>query len=221
MHCKHQFLRGYCLVTDGVCDVSGSECYGYCAGHCPTGAVTQKEFQDLAAVDRLTVEFMMKRYRKDQQHNHEFHGCPLSNKTHQGNGAPQGAFAFTLTKSPDDPYTEFDMIKAVRKIMSQKSCPVTKYAWYLEYGDTELQTHPHIHGLYETESQGRIEKKHWKRAWPIWDEAHKLGRGFRGGYHRPVRSEEGYKDYIKKDKGKNEWFNLEEMQEPAIQTDNS
>jgi len=154
-------------------------------------------------------------YRKIMEewltHASESHGLPDHNrkKTHQGNGTHQGAFAFTLTKSPDDQLTEFDMIKAVRKVMSQKSCPVSRYAWYLEYGDPEEKTHPHIHGLYETQTQGRIEAKHFKRAWPIWDEKHKLGHGFRGGYHRPVRTEEGYEQYIKKDAGKNEWFNIE------------
>lgn len=159
--------------------------------------------------EMLTWQWIDKRQRKDQQHNHEFHGCPLLKETHQGNGTYQGQFAFTLTKSPDDQLTEFDMIKAVRKVMSQKSCPVKKYAWYLEYGDEDLKTHPHIHGMYETETQGRIEAKHFKRAWPIWDEKTKMGRGFRGGYHRPVRSEEGYADYIKKDSGKTESYMIE------------
>lgn len=192
--------------------MSGSECYGLCAQHCPTGQRRERDFTYRAGDgihSNLTVDYIMSRCRQDEHHNHEFHGCPLSVNTHQGNGVYQGQFAFTLTKSPDDPYTEFDMIKAVRKVMSQKSCPVKKYAWYLEYGDNELKTHPHIHGMYETETQGRIEAKHWRRAWKIWDEKTKMGRGFRGGYHRPVRSEEGYADYIKKDAGKNETYGIE------------
>lgn len=119
-------------------------------------------------------------------------------KSHSGNGAPQGRFAFTITASPSDNLTKEDMVKAVRKLMAQKSCPVKYYAWYLEYGDMEEQTHPHIHGLYETDTGGRIEAKHFKRAWKIWDEKIRLGAGFRGGYHRPVRDNEAYSDYIKK-----------------------
>lgn len=119
-------------------------------------------------------------------------------KSHKGNGAYQGQFAFTLTASPSDNKKKEDMVEAVRKLMAQKSCPVKYYAWYLEYGDMELQTHPHIHGMYETESGGRIEAKHFKRAWKIWDEKQRLGAGFRGGYHRPVRDKEAYSDYIKK-----------------------
>lgn len=119
-------------------------------------------------------------------------------KHHKGNGAPQGAFAFTLTMSPKDGYTQDEMITAVRKIMGQQSCPVKRYAWYLEYGDMEAKTHPHIHGMYETENGGRIERKHFRRAWPLWDESQRLGAGFRGGYHRPVRDGEAYSDYIAK-----------------------
>ena len=125
-------------------------------------------------------------------------------KKHTGNGVYQGPYAFTLTKSPLDKQNTNDMIKAVEKIMSQKSCPVEQYSWYLEYkglDDEGLPQHPHIHGMYETASGGRIEAKHFKRAWPIWDEKHKLGAGHRGGYHRPVRQDEGYANYIKKDGG--------------------
>lgn len=121
----------------------------------------------------------------------------------------KGPFAFTLTMSPKDGLTEEDLVSAVRKVMSQQSCPVSKYAWYLEYGNKETKEHPHIHGMYETFSGGRIEKKYWKRAWKIWDERTALGAGFRGGYHRPVRSEERYSDYIKKDGGLSDWLRCE------------
>lgn len=192
-------------------DCSGSCSTTLCWQHCPHGIAFQTS---MTAVEGSPA-YKNQQYRKIMvewlKHGSECHGLPASNlkKSHEGNGAYQGAFAFTLTKSPEDNLTEFDMIKSVRKIMSQKSCPVKRYAWYLEYGDNEEKTHPHIHGLYETESQGRIEAKHWKRAWPIWDEKTKLGRGHRGGYHRPIRSEEGYADYIKKDAGKNEWYNID------------
>lgn len=133
--------------------------------------------------------------------------------THVGNGKYQGAWAFTITKSPSDPYSVGDMLIAVRKIMSQKSCPVIKYVWYYEdKGKDELgdPIHPHIHGIYETETGGRIERKHWKRAWSIWDESKPMGSGFRGGYHRPIRSEESYEAYIKKDAGMHEVYGVED-----------
>lgn len=141
---------------------------------------------------------------------------PWKDKRHKGNGAPRGAFAFTLTKSPKDPYTVGDMLIAVRKVMSQKSCKVVRYAWYYEDKGRDENgdpIHPHIHGMYETESQGRIEAKHWKRAWEIWNEKKPLGSGFQGGYHRPVRSEEGYVNYIKEDGGMGESFGMDEKTE--------
>jgi len=124
----------------------------------------------------------------------------------KGNGKPQGAFAFTLTKSPNDDLSVSDMIAAVRKVMSQKSNKVKRYAWaYEDKGDNK---HPHIHGMYETETGGRIEAKHWKRAWDIWDETKPMGQGFRGGYHRPVKDEDSYQDYIGKDGGLSENKNI-------------
>jgi len=104
------------------------------------------------------------------------------------------------------------MLTAVRKIMSQKSCPVVKYAWYYEEKGRDENgdpIHPHIHGMYETASGGRIESKHFKRAWPIWDPSKPLGAGFHGGYHDHVKNDQKYGDYIKKDGGLSESAGLE------------
>lgn len=140
----------------------------------------------------------------------------LASRRKTGNGAHSGAFAFTLTMSPKDPFTVGDMLAAVRKVMRQKSCTVKRYAWYYEEKGRDENgdpLHPHIHGMYETESGGRIEAKHWKRAWSIWDERKPMGKGFRGGYHRPVRSDEQYGDYIKKDGGMSESWTMDEQPE--------
>lgn len=155
-------------------------------------------------------DYRMRQLFKDMWKHIDVYHHRKNPKSHIGNGAPQGAFAFTLTKSPADDLTEDDMIMAVRKLMAQKSCPVEKYAWYLEYGNEEDKTHPHIHGMYETFTKGRIECKHFKRAWNIWGENSKdprerrQGLGFRGGYHRPVRSDEGYAQYIAKSNGQHD-----------------
>lgn len=116
-----------------------------------------------------------------------------------GNGKPKGLFAGTFTVSPTDPYNEDDMIKAVNKLFTQKTCPVNKYAWYLEYTDRNL---PHVHFIYETNSGGKILPKVFKRVWPIWDEAIPCGSGHRGGYHASVADPEGYLKYIAKDNGR-------------------
>lgn len=131
---------------------------------------------------------------------------------HVGNGTHNGMWAFTLTKSEKDPFSVGDMLTAVRKVMRQKSNVVTKYAWYYEDKGRDQNgdpIHPHIHGVYVTDTGGRVEAKHWKRAWSIWDERKPLGAGFRGGYHRPVRDGEAYERYIKKDGGMSEVFGFE------------
>lgn len=170
-----------------------------CSSCCPAG---RDNHQECMRLDPESPSWK-KDFRtifEDYYVNHcvQYHGYPPRTHTHTGNGAPTGAFAFTLTASPTDGLTEADMVSAVRKIMHQKSCPVKSYAWYLEYKDAEAKTHPHIHGMYETEKGGVIEKKHFQRAWKIWDPSQRLGLGFRGGYHRPVRDDEKYDTYIKK-----------------------
>lgn len=201
---------GALMRCDHVVDVSGGETLhgGYCHTHCKFYLDINARQKSAFNTSRFDSEFD-RLHKLWVKHCIEFHGWKMPTTTHTGNGAHQGMFAFTLTKSTSDELSEEDMLKAVRKVMNQKSCPVKKFAWYLEYGDPETKQHPHIHGLYETESQGRIEAKHFKRAWPIWDERAKLGKGFRGGYHRPVLSEEGYSDYIAKDGGVGEKYNVD------------
>lgn len=139
--------------------------------------------------------------------------CPNFTKPKVGNGVYQGPFAFTLTKSPKDPQSIGDMLAAVKKIMRQGTKPVVKYAWYYEdKGVDEMGSplHPHIHGMYETVDGGMIPTRQWQRAWPLWDPKTPMGAGFKGGYHRPVRSDEGYSNYIKKDGRMNETFGFQE-----------
>lgn len=140
------------------------------------------------------------------------HKATHKSPSHTGNGVYQGAFAFTLTKSPKDSHTVGDMLGAVRKVMSQKTVPVVKYAWYYEdkgRDENGNAIHPHIHGMYETATHGRIPARQWCRSWDLWDENSPMGQGFRGGYHRPVEHDEAYDDYIKKDGGMHESKGLE------------
>lgn len=160
----------------------------------------------------LASELHIKRIDEWQRHLDSKH----SRKPRTGNGTYQGAWAFTLTMSPKDGLSVGDMLTAVRKVMKQKSNPVKSYAWYYEdkgRDDNGDPIHPHIHGIYETVTGGRVEAKHFKRAWSIWDERKPFGAGFRGGYHRPVRSEERYDDYIKKGGGMGECLMDDEQTE--------
>lgn len=152
---------------------------------------------------------MMDLYRKymDEWMDHavQHHDMVDNREKKTKNGKYNGPFAFTLTMSPSWGLTEEDMMIAVRKVMYQQSQPVLKYAWYLEYKNEETKQHPHIHGMYETHNGRRIEKKHWMRAWPKWNEDQKLGSGFVAGYHRPIRKDEAYAKYIAKQNGVGEY----------------
>lgn len=175
-------------------------------GFCPSRECCPKCYElDSNAVGIADKQHLLEKHMKLMvKHYVSDHGYPTF-KSHTGNGTHKGAFAFTLTKSPKDDLSIQDMIIAVKKVLNQKSNPVKSFCWYMEFKPTpeDPQAHPHIHGMYETISEGRIETKHWKRAWPIWDPMDAMGFGFRGGYHRPVRHNEGYSDYIQKDEYQN------------------
>lgn len=143
------------------------------------------------------------------RHDPETHVTLDPKTTHSGNGTHQGWFAGTLTQSVDDDTTEDDMVRAMEKIFSQKTCSVDKYAWYVEY--TKKQT-PHIHFIYITTTGGRIHAKVFKRYWKQWDEKRRLGKGHQGGYHCPVYSDVAYREYISKDGGRSgKNFSLEDL----------
>lgn len=119
----------------------------------------------------------------------------------RSNHKPLGTWAGTLTMSPNDATNEEEMVSAIKKLFRQKTVPVQKYAWYLEYTANGL---PHIHFIYRTASGGRIHQKVFRRVWKIWDETQNVGAGHRGGYHRLCHSEDEYMKYISKDQGRHE-----------------
>lgn len=124
--------------------------------------------------------------------------CPKFAKPPKvGNGTPNGIFAGTLTMSPDWGKTEEDICTAVKKILTQQTCPVKRYRWYLEYTKANV---PHIHFIYETNTGGRIHTKVFKRYW-TWEEPrnNRSRNGFRGGYHYHCDSTTAYLEYIAKD----------------------
>jgi len=130
----------------------------------------------------------------------ERHGTEnIKKKHHEGNGKPIGVFAGTLTMGVTTPETEDTMVKAITKIMNQQTCPVKTYKWFVEYTERGL---PHIHFMYETYAGGRIHAKVFMRYWKLWDEGKRHGKGFQGGYHKEVKSEIAYDEYIGKDGGR-------------------
>lgn len=198
---KCGFEVGFLAVPCG--EDAAAACGNRCYQHCSYGKDFNNRLMALHSKG-LTDWQLNEKYRDIMElwmdHAVEFHNQPAP-PTKSKNGKYNGPFAFTLTMSPADGLTEEDMIFACRKVMGQKSQPVKKFAWYLEYKDEETKRHPHIHGMYETENGRRIEKKHWQRSWKIWNEGVRLGAGHRGGYHREVYHDEAYSKYIAKDGG--------------------
>lgn len=160
------------------------------------------DLDKLSLANAFNEVVLRKTLRQMWKHMEDAHGYPKVAKARKGNGTHNGLWAFTLTCSPNDGYTDQDLLAAARKVMSQQTNPVKRFAWYLEY--KEEGRHPHIHGIYETDTGGRIEAKQFKRAWPVWNESKRLGQGHRGGYHRPVSDEHDYRCYIGKDAGVSE-----------------
>lgn len=189
-------------------ELGQATCENRCWQHCSWALAHNNKMLSLHQ-KRLTEWQLNEKYMEHMDewldHGEECHSMIFNREKKTRNGKYNGPFAFTLTKSPDWGISEEDMMNAVRKIMYQQSQPVKKFAWFLEYKVEETKQHPHIHGMYETENGRRIEKKHWVRAWPKWNEDIKLGAGFVGGYHRPVREDDAYSKYIAKNGGEGEY----------------
>lgn len=105
-------------------------------------------------------------------------------------------WAFTLTTNEKDqnqwPEVEEQLKQAALKILNQKTCPIKSGEAYLEYCEDGK---PHIHGFYIMEDGKRIFAKIFKRYWPLWNEAKKLGDGHQGGYHKRVINQIRYVKY--------------------------
>ena len=131
-----------------------------------------------------------------------FNRKPIKPKHHEGNGRHNGAFAGTLTMSPEWNENEETMVTAIKKILYQDTCPVKRFRWNLEFCKDGK---PHIHFIYETVTGGRIHRRIFKRYWNHWSEKKEdmdEGKRFKGGYHRVCYAEEAYQKYIAKDNGR-------------------
>lgn len=181
-------------------NADNEEYYKHDGEFCVPCLILEDWMRELAKSHHLTPQQFDKAF--DNANKKHRKTCPNQHATtsHKGNGAPKGLFAGTLTMSPEWGKTEEDMVSAIQKIFVQKTCPVQKYAWYLEETDNGT---PHIHFIYETDTGGRIHQKVFKRYWE-WDESVKCGKGHKGGYHRPVQSEIAYQEYIAKDAGRHD-----------------
>lgn len=174
------------------------------AQHCPAcyRFYVDDDIYMLASSDmclgKLITESLI-RWRKDCPRQAELRR--LKYNPTKSNHKPLGTFVGTLTMSPNDATNEEEMVTAIQKIFRQKTVPVQKHAWYLEYTANGL---PHIHFIYRTATGGRLHAKVFKRLWKYWDESQVCGNGHRGGYHALCHREDDYLKYISKDEGRHQ-----------------
>lgn len=122
---------------------------------------------------------------------------------HATNTAKQhkGDWEFTLTYSPD---THGWMADEAEAHMRQAIERLTRYyagelVEFHAVGERTQRGAPHVHGWYRLTTGGRITSKNFKRAYPIWNERRKLGRGHEGGHHAPIKRTSDFAGYIEKD----------------------
>lgn len=192
--CDDAFWNGFMFVDRNNTAIYEAVDKEYCCEACDH---FDKMLDEAKSMSGFAYERFVDKIYKDWRNN-----CIKSKKpSHKGNGKHNGIFAGTLTISTDEASeaSEEQMCDAIKKIMTQKTVEVKRYAWYLERTKNDI---PHIHFIYETITGGRIHAKIFKRYWKIWDESVKCGKGHRGGYHKAVESETAYNEYIKKDGGR-------------------
>lgn len=110
-----------------------------------------------------------------------------------------GAREFTLTYSP----AWFESDTEAQRVFSLAIQRLTKY-----YKDEIIDFHAvgefgadgrsHVHGWYHLLGGLKITDKNFKRAYPRWNPRKKLGRGFEGGHHAPLKSVSNFSGYIEK-----------------------
>lgn len=113
----------------------------------------------------------------------------------------KGSWAFTLTYSPakhgwDKEEAQGVMREAIRRLRHYYRNEIVEFEAIGEWTQAGL---PHVHGHYLLNGGKRITTKNFKRAYPIWNPNHRMGKGHEGGYHEPAKSDADYTGYIGKD----------------------
>lgn len=121
--------------------------------------------------------------------------------THKANAeSKRGPWEFTLTYSPTKHGWSHDEAKAEMRSAIER---LTRY--YREeieefhaVGELTQAGAPHVHAWYRLDAGRRITSKNFRRAYPIWNERVKIGRGHEGGHHEPVKRQADFDGYIEK-----------------------
>lgn len=113
----------------------------------------------------------------------------------------KGAWAFTLTYSPakhgwGKEEAQSAMREAIRRLRHYYRHEIEEFEAVGEWTQAGL---PHVHGWYRLTAGKRMTTKNFKRAFPIWNPNHRMGKGHEGGYHEPAKSDSDYAGYIQKD----------------------
>jgi len=113
----------------------------------------------------------------------------------------KGAWAFTLTYSPakhgwTKEEAQTAMRTAIERLRHYYRNELEEFDAVGEWTQVGL---PHVHGHYRLNAGKRMTTKNFKRAYPIWNPNHKMGKGHEGGYHEPAKSDSDYSGYIRKD----------------------
>lgn len=131
----------------------------------------------------------------------------------------RGPWEFTLTYSPTEHGWNRDEAKEAMRTAIER---LTRY--YREeieefhaVGELTQAGAPHVHAWYRLDGGRRITTKSFKRAYPIWDEKRRIGRGHVGGHHEPVRRIADFAGYIEKDL-ETSWLNISITNAPAEET---
>lgn len=127
-----------------------------------------------------------------------------------------GPWEFTLTYSPKE---HGWMAEQAEEAMREACDRLTRYyASEIEefhaVGERTQAGQPHVHAWYKLKGGRKITTKSFKRAYPIWNEKRKLGRGHEGGHHAPIKRTSDFAGYIEKDLDTS-WLILNITNEPA------
>lgn len=112
-----------------------------------------------------------------------------------------GPWEFTLTYSPKEhgwmaEQAEEAMREAVERLCRYYADEIIEFH---AVGERTQMGQPHVHAWYHLKGGRKITTKSFKRAYPIWNEKRKLGRGHEGGHHAPIKRTSDFAGYIEKD----------------------
>lgn len=114
--------------------------------------------------------------------------------------AKQGPWEFTLTYSPAKHGWSADEAKdamrsAVERLTRYYREEIEEFHAVGEYTQAGA---PHVHAWYKLDGGRKMTTKSFKRAYPIWNERAKMGRGHEGGHHEPVKRTSDFAGYVEK-----------------------